>query len=172
MKFLITFATLILVLVSCQTSKLETQITNQKPQLSDTKFPNQIGFVNDFEKIFSEVDIVFLENLLIDYKNNFNKQIVVITIDSIPKKLEFDQYAIQISEVWKVGKDNDDNGLTVLLSKSLRKVRISTTEKTRFYLGDDFCKKVIDENMIPEFKKGKYYDGVLLGLDKLIRKWI
>jgi uncharacterized protein len=26
--------------------------------------------------------------------------------------------------------------------------------------------------MIPEFKNGKHYDGVLLGLNELIRKWI
>ena len=77
-----------------------------------------------------------------------------------------------MSDNWNVGKNNDGNGLTIMLSKKLRKVRISTTEKTRYYLTDEFCQKVIDENIIPEFKKGNYNDGILLGINELIRKWI
>src|SRR5690606_24519188 len=106
------------------------------------------------------------------YKENSNREIAIITIESIPKNTEFDQYAIRISDNCNVGKNNDGNGLTIVLSKTLRKVRISTTEKTRNYLPDELCQKVIDENMIPEFEKGNYNDGILLGINELIRKWI
>ncbi|MBD3892225.1 TPM domain-containing protein [Olleya marilimosa] len=152
---------------------METQPEKPKSEIIVSEFPKQIGFVNDFEKIFTEEEIRFLENLLVYYEKNVNREIAVITIDSIPKNTEFEQYAIRISDDWNVGKNNDWNGLTVVLSKKLRKVRISTTDKTRdLYLPDEFCKKVIDETMIPEFKKGNYNDGILLGLNELIRKWI
>ncbi|MET2985945.1 TPM domain-containing protein [Aureibaculum conchae] len=151
---------------------METQTEKPKSEIIESEFPKQIGFVNDFENIFTEEETKFLENLLIYYKENSNRQVAVITLDSIPKNTEFEQYAIRMSDNWNIGKNNDGNGLTVVLSKSLRKIRISTTEKTRYYLTDEFCKKVIDENMIPEFKNGKYYDGLLLGLNELLRKWI
>ena len=142
-------------------------------EMNKLEFPKQIGFVNDFENIFTEEQKTQLTKFLTYYQENSNREIAVITIDSIPKNIEFDQYSIKMSDNWKVGKDNDGNGLTIVLSKSLRKIRISTTDRTQYYyLSDEFCQKVIDEFMIPEFKKGEYYDGILLGLNELIKKWI
>ena len=172
MKLRNIFIVLILIFFSCKTAKVETKIEQPKTKIIASEFPQQIGFVNDFEKIFTENDIKFLENALSYYKENSNKEIAIITIESIPENTEFDQYAIRMSDNWNVGKNNDGNGLTVVLSKTLKKVRISTTEKTRNYLTDEFCQKVIDENMIPEFKNGNYNDGVLLGINELIRKWL
>ncbi|WP_224484671.1 TPM domain-containing protein [Robertkochia aurantiaca] len=162
----------VLILVSCKSSNLETQIGLQELELSKGKFPKQIGYVNDFEEIFTKKEIQFLENLLEYYKTTMNHDIAVITIDSIPKDLEFNQFAIELSDNWKVGSNNNGNGLTVVLSKSLKRIRITTTDRTReLFLSDEFCKKVIDEYMIPEFKNQNYYDGVLLGLNELIKKW-
>ena len=161
-----------MIFVSCKSAIVETQTEKPKSEIIVSEFPEQVGFVNDFENIFTEEENKFLENLLIYYEDTSNRQIAVITLDAIPENTEFEQYAIRMSDNWNVGKNNDGNGLTVVLSKSLRKIRISTTEKTRYYLTDEFCQKVIDENIIPEFKNGKYYDGLLLGLNELIRKWI
>ncbi|UOX32687.1 TPM domain-containing protein [Flavobacterium sediminilitoris] len=152
---------------------METNSLSQKTEQTESNFPKQIGFINDFENIFTEAQEDQLTKFLSYYQNTSNREIAVITIDSIPKSMEFDQYAIKISENWKVGKNNNGNGLTVVLSRNLKTIRISTTDKTKqLYLSDEFCKKVIDENMIPEFKKGNYYDGILLGLNELIRKWL
>ena len=162
-----------MIFVSCKSAKVETQTEKQKSEISVSKFPTQNGFVNDFENVLTKEEVKFLENLLVYYEKNSNREIAVITINSIPESTEFEQYAIKMSDNWNVGKNNDGNGLTVVLSKSMCKVRISTTDKTRaLYLSDEFCKKVIDETMIPEFKKGNYNDGILLGLNELIRKWI
>lgn len=163
---------LILMLVSFTSMEVKAQTEIPTPEAKITEFPEQIGFVNDFEKLFTEEESKFLEDLLAYYEKNVNREIAIITLDSIPEDRDFDQYAIQLSDHWQVGENNDGNGLSLLLSKSLRKIRISTTDKTRdLYLSDEFCKKVIDETMIPEFKKGNYYNGILLGLKELIRIW-
>jgi len=161
-----------LTFLSCKTAKVETKVEQVKTEQKTSEFPQQIGFVNDFEKIFTEEEIKFLGNILLHYKNNSNREIAIITIESIPENTQFEQYAIRISDNWNIGKNNDGNGLTLVLSKTLKKVRISTTEKTRYYLTDEFCQKVIDTNMIPEFKKGNYNNGILLGINELIKKWI
>ena len=135
-------------------------------------FPKQVGFVNDFENIFTEEQKVQLTKFLAYYKENSNREIAIITLASFPDNIEFETYAIKMSQNWRVGKDNHGNGLTIVLSKSLRKIRVSTTDKTQYYLSDEFCQKVINDNMIPEFKNENYYDGLLLGLNELIRKWV
>lgn len=157
---------LILIFFSCKTAKVETKTENSKAEINLLEFPKQIGFVNDFENFFSEEENKSLEDLLVYYEKNSNKKIVIITIGSIPENTRFDKYAIRMSNNWNVGKNNNGNGLTVVLSKSLKKIRISTSEKTKeLYLSDELCEKVIYETMIPQFKNGKHYDGVLLGLN-------
>ena len=162
----------LLIIISCKTAKVETDSVSQNTEQTESQYPKQIGFVNDFENIFTKEQKTQLTEFLTYYQNTSYREIAVITLDSVPKNMEFDQYAIKLSDNWKVGKNNGGNGLTIVLSKTLKAVRISTTDKTKLlYLSDQFCKKVINENMIPEFKKGNYYDGVLLGLNELIKKW-
>ena len=163
---------LTLTIFFCQTNEFEAQTIQSKPDLTEKLFPERIGFVNDFENLLADEEVKFLENLLDYYKKTSNREIVVITIDSIPSNSDFKQYALLTSNNWKVGESTDGNGLTVLMSKKLRKIRISTTDKTQDYLPDEFVKKVIDEIMIPEFKNDHYNDGILLGLNELIRNWI
>ncbi|MEL4456546.1 TPM domain-containing protein [Lutimonas vermicola] len=173
MTFRKIFVILILIFVSCISTKAEAQTEKQKYEITLSEFPKQIGFVNDFENIFTEEQKDQLTKFLTYYKETSFREIAVITIDSIPENTDFDKYAMGMSDNWNVGKNSDGNGLTIVLSKSLRKVRISTTGITKnLYLSDEFCQKVIDENMIPEFKNENFYDGVLLGLNELIRKWI
>ena len=147
-----------------QTEKVESEI-------NILEFPEQTGSVNDFENIFTDKQITQLTKLLTYYKENSNREIVVITIDSIPVNEQFDQFSIKMSEAWGVGKENDGNGLTIVLSIALRKIRISTTDKTRYALPDEFCLEVINEYIIPEFKKKEYYKGLLSGINELIREW-
>ena len=163
--------TTLLVLGFCKPANIQAQNTNQKLEISESEYPKQIGFVNDFENIFTADEIKFLNNLLVYYQKNSNKDVAVITIGSIPEGMEFDDYAIKMSENWKVGRNNDGNGLTIIFSKSLKRVRISTTDKTQYHLSDEFCNLVTNQYMIPEFKKEKYYDGILLGLNELVREW-
>lgn len=171
MKFKLITLLFLLVLISCKTAKVETDTVTQKSEQTESEFPKQIGFVNDFEEIFNDEQKKFLENLLDEYKETANTEIAVVTINSIPENMTFDQYAVKLSDNWKIGLENDKNGLTIVFSQHLKTVRISTTDKTRnLYLSNEFCQKVIDENMIPEFKKGNYYDGIILGLNELMEK--
>ena len=157
MTFRKLFIIVFLIFISCKSAKVETDSVTQKSEQTESVFPKQIGFINDYGKIFTDEQTKFLEKLLDYYKRTSNKEIAVITINSVPKNMEFDQYAVKLSGNWKIGKDSDGNGLTVVFCKPLKAVRISTTDKTKLmYLSDEFCKKVIDENMIPEFKKGNY----------------
>ena len=160
-KIIILF--ILLILSSCHSA-----LNNQ---LKDSNFPERFGYVFDNEHIFNRDYIDSLNEYLEQVDKAINLEISIITVKSIPENTEFDHFAITISDNWRVGKNNDGNGLIIVLSKSLKKVRISTTDKTQNYLTDEFCKKVIDENMIPEFGKGNYKNGILLGINEIIKKW-
>ncbi|KZS40098.1 hypothetical protein AWE51_25520 [Aquimarina aggregata] len=135
-------------------------------------FPEPIGYVNDFEKILTDEQEAQLTKFLTVYEQNTTNEIAVVTLNTIETYSNFDQYAIDLSNLWGVGKKKKNNGLTIIFSKSLRKIRIVTGFGTEKKLTNEICKQVIDQIIIPEFKKGEFYDGVLLGLAELMKRWI
>ncbi|NRB60442.1 MAG: TPM domain-containing protein [Winogradskyella sp.] len=162
------FLIVLLIFTSCKPLNTGKLLSHQKLK----EFPEKLGIVNDFENIIKPEEMAYIEKML-KMVNSMDKEVAVVTISSLPENISFDKYAIQLSNHWKIGKKTKGNGLTVVLSKTLQKVRISTTDKTKkLYLSDEFCKHVIDVYMLPDFKDGKYYDGLLLGLDELVRKWM
>lgn len=161
----------LLFFISCKGVSIVAQTQQEKPIITTTAFPKQIGFVNDFENLFTEEQKTQLTKLLTYYYENSSREITVVTLDAIPNNIEFGKYAIALSDHWNKSKNNNENALTIVISKSLKEIRISTTDKTRLSLTDDFCNKVISDYMIPEFKKDNYFDGLLFGYNELIVKW-
>lgn len=70
-----------------------------------------------------------------------------------------------------MGKRESDNGLTIIFSKELRRIRISTGTGTQKILTDSICDSIIQKIMIPEFKDNNYYSGIEKGLLQLIKDW-
>ncbi len=59
----------------------------------------------------------------------------------------------------------------IVFSPTLRNVRINTGYGVEHILTDEICKVVLDDFILPEFKKGNYYQGVNVGVDELIKHW-
>ncbi|SDX59040.1 uncharacterized protein SAMN05216556_1592 [Aequorivita viscosa] len=79
--------------------------------------------------------------------------------------------ATDLGKYWGVGTAEKDNGLIILLCKPCQKIGIATGFGTELILTDQICKNVIDQTIIPEFKNGKFYDGIKNGVAELIEKW-
>ncbi|NER15095.1 TPM domain-containing protein [Leptobacterium flavescens] len=135
----------------------------------NTKLKGQI--VNDYDSIFSPGQRKELSDILYDYNLKTTRQIVVVTIHSIKPYSDIQKMATDLGNYWGIGTAEKDNGLVILLSKPERKIGISTGSGTQLILTDEICKSVIDNIMIPEFRKEKYYDGIKNGVIELIAKW-
>ena len=106
-----------------------------------------------------------------EFEKNTTNQIVIVSIKSIGKYKDFDKFALDLSNYNGIGLKEKNNGLSIIFSKNLKKIRISTGTGTEKILTDEICKKIIDQNIIPEFKNGDFYNGIEKGLNKLITKW-
>ena len=138
---------------------------------SITKFPKPIGFVNDFEQIFTIEQRQLLEMKLTEYEKSTTREFVIITIDSIKPYENIKNFATDLSNEWGIGKKETNNGIAIVMSKSLRQIRISTGLGTEKILTDEICKNIIDQTIIPEFKNGDYYSGIEKGITELMSKW-
>lgn len=159
--------------LSCKT-QTENRIKRPIPELNYSElekknFPNAIFLVNDFEKLLNSEQISDLETIINDYRIKTEREIVIISIDSINPYTNISNYSVDLSNYLGIGKDG--NGLTIVVSKKLKKMFIATGNQTEKILTDEHCKKIIDELIIPNFKNDNYYEGLKFGLMELIKVW-
>ncbi|QTE21539.1 TPM domain-containing protein [Polaribacter cellanae] len=172
------FLFLVINLLNCKIIKNEEKtasnssgVTLNSHDFENNDFPKNRREVNDYEAVFNVDEITILTKIIRDFERKTTNQIAIVSISSIGTYTDFDKYAIDLSNYWKVGQKNKDNGLTIVFSKKLRKIRISTGNGTEKILTDQICKAIINQIIIPEFKNGNYYEGVYKGLAELIAKW-
>ena len=136
----------------------------------ETSFPKPIGYVNDFENVLSLEEVTKLENLLINYEKQTYNELVIVTISKTENEIDFDTYALDLSKNWGVGKRGKDNGLVLVISNQLGRIRICTGIGLEKILTDEICDKILQENMISNFKNGEIYTGIKSGINALIEK--
>ena len=149
----------------------EAVVTTEAALRPVVEFPSRTGLVNDFENIFSAQQSKELNKVLTDYEAKTGRKIVVASLTSIAPYERFDEYARELSDNWQVGSADKSDGLSIIFSKSLRQIRVSTGYGDDQTLTNETCKKVIDDVIIPQFKKGDFYEGVKLGVVELINLW-
>ena len=130
-----------------------------------------LGSTNDFENIFTSNQIIELDSIISRFEKETTNEIAIVTIESSSTtKEDFDNLINTILNNWGVGKKSINNGIVIGISTGLRKIRISNGYGIEAKLTDAETKKIIEENFLPEFKNGKYFEGTRNGLLKLMQK--
>lgn len=137
-------------------------------KFKDTKLNGTI--INDYDSIFTTKQHQELSNLLYDYHSKITRQVVVVTIDTMKPYTHLQKFGTDLGNYWGVGSQKN-NGLIILVCVPYRQVSIVTGLATEKILTDRICKLTIQNIIIPEFKKGKFYEGVSKGIKALIHKW-
>jgi uncharacterized protein len=127
------------------------------------------GYVNDFEDLFSDSEEDTLTDLIQQYEEATTNQIAIVTIPRyMTQEEDFDDFTLFLFNKWGVGQKGKDNGILIGISKDLRKMRIQNGYGIAEIFSDAQTKQVVDEDFIPLYKQGKYYEGTLKGLKKII----
>lgn len=164
---------------SCKTKQIEEkEPTTDPPKIEFLEFnfgesdlPKLKREVNDFEHVFTIEQLEKLTLMIREFEKNTSNQIVIVSIKSIGTYTDFEKFSVDLSNYNGIGLKGINNGLTIVFSKKLRTIRISTGLGTEKNLTDDICKNIIDQTIIPEFKKGDYYSGIEKGMVELMAKW-
>ena len=124
--------------------------------------PKKETSVYDYVRLLSNNQKNNLENKLIKYSDTTSTQIVIAIIDST-KGENINYLAANWGEKWGIGQAEEDNGVLVLLAKNDRKISIQAGKGTEHLLTDFLSKRIIEREIIPEFKRGDYYSGLNSG---------
>lgn len=96
-------------------------------------------------------------------------QIAVLTIPDLSGGT-IEQASIAVTDKWKLGTKNKDNGVLLLIAKKERQVRIEVGQGLEGSLTDAYSKRIVDEAMVPLFRSGSVDQGVLLGVAQIVQK--
>lgn len=131
------------------------KIEKKQPALQPT------GWTNDFENILTAEQVVYLDSLIGNFENETSVEIAVVTLDtSVVDKTGFEAFVKNLSNEWAVGKKSLHNGIVIGISAGLKKIRIQNGYGIEPKLSDKETKRIIDEIMIPEFRKAGYFEGI------------
>ena len=127
---------------------------------------NPSGLVNDFAGVLSIEQKGELESNLVSFEKETGHEISVVIIKNLGGDT-IENYAEELFKEWGIGKKNADNGILFLMSLEDREMRIEVGYGLEGALTDAETKWILDDTITPFFKEGKYYDGIVAGVDKI-----
>jgi uncharacterized protein len=130
--------------------------------------PSAVGFVNDFEQLFSAAEVDSLTRLIDRLNKELDIQLAVVTLDSTYINAnDFDAFSLILAKEWGVGEAKKDNGILIAVSKSLRKMRINNGYGIERILSDEETAEIVNKQFIPNFKTGDFFKGTTYGIEEI-----
>jgi uncharacterized protein len=123
--------------------------------------------VNDHAGMLSQGAERQLDLLLKDFEQRDSTQIVVLTVPSLEGD-GLEDFSMRVAEKWKVGHKGLDNGAILIISRADRKVRIEVGYGLEGRLTDLQAGRIIRGIIVPEFKAGRFDQGVVNGVQAMI----
>ncbi len=154
--------TIVILLSLCITSGL------LLARADDLPVPEKPGnWVNDYAHVFNSADYARLNEKLNAFKYNSSTQIVVVTLDK-DNGYPASMLAPMIGQKWGVGQKGKDNGIIILMDMKERDVFIATGYGLEEYVPDAIAKRIVEKEVIPNFREGNYYGGIDAATNVLI----
>lgn len=76
-------------------------------------------------------------------------------------------YASRAFEQWKLGNEKTDNGLLIVVAVTDRKLQILTGYGLEGVLPDIILKRIIEEQITPQFRQNNYAGGLIAGIGQI-----
>lgn len=127
--------------------------------------PNRL--VNDYTQTLSQDQVSQLEQKLVAFNDSTSTQIAVVIIKSL-EGYDVADYTVRLAESWGVGGATNNNGVILLVSLGDRKVTIQTGYGVEGALPDAIARRIIENEITPNFKSGDYFAGINQGTDAII----
>jgi len=122
--------------------------------------------VYDYVNLLSVSEKKSLEQKLIRYSDTTSTQIVVAII-ATTKGENIGLLTPKWAQEWGIGQAKEDNGVFILLARDDRKIWISPGYGVEDRLTAGITGELVRNVIIPEFKKGDYYQGLDKGSDAI-----
>ena len=123
--------------------------------------PVPARLVNDLAELFTPSQEAELEMMLTAFDDSTSNQIAVVTANNL-EGYAASEFATRIGLDWGVGSEKFDNGIVILIKPKTftsGEVFIAVGYGLEGAIPDIYAKRIIDNEMIPQFMRDDYYGG-------------
>ena len=127
--------------------------------------------VTDLAGLFSLSAASEMDHRLKILEEETGAQVAVLTIPSLEGQV-LEDFSMRVVEAWKLGSQDRDNGVLVLIARDDRKIRIEVGYGLEGVIPDVLAGRIIDNAMKPAFREGDFSRGTLRAvelIDGLVR---
>jgi uncharacterized protein len=111
-------------------------------------------------------DAAALEQQLTVFERERGAQIVVLLVSTTAPE-DIADYSQRVAEAWKLGRAGVGDGLLLVAALQDRRVRIAPYKTLEGAIPDVVAKRIIDQQIVPAFRRGDYAGGLRDALTQL-----
>jgi uncharacterized protein len=134
---------------------------------AEPKFPPLTGRVVDDAGVLSASTQSQLTDMLAAHERATGQQIVVVTLPSL-QGYTIEDFGYQLGRNWGIGQKGTNNGALLIVAPKEHKVRIEVGYGLEGTLTDATCSTIIQNYILPSFKRGDYDAGVIAGTQSIL----
>lgn len=130
---------------------------------AEPQFPELTGRIVDNASLIKPEDRAAIEADLKALEGKSTDQLVVVTLPSL-QGYEIEDFGYQLGRKWGIGQKGKNNGVLLIVAPNERKVRIETGRGLEPLVTDLMSKIIIENAIVPEFRRGDYSAGIRAGV--------
>ncbi len=131
-------------------------------------FPPLTGRVVDDANILSPATRGELTAMLQRHEQATGEQVVLVTLPSL-QGFSIEDFGYQLGRVWGIGQKDKNTGALLIVAPKEHKVRIEVGYGLESKLTDAQSSVIINRDILPQFRRGDFNAGVLIGTAKILK---
>jgi uncharacterized protein len=135
---------------------------------AEPKFPSLTGRVVDDAGVLDTWTQSELTDVLASHERATGQQVVVVTLPSL-QGYTIEDFGYQLGRHWGIGQKGKNNGVLLIVAPKEHKVRIEVGYGLEGELTDAISATIIQNYILPSFKRGDFNAGVLGGTTSILR---
>jgi uncharacterized protein len=128
--------------------------------------PEYRAHVTDTAGALAGPDRAALERQLAEFEAQRGTQIGVLLVPSTAPE-DIADYSQRVADAWKLGRAGVGDGLLIVVAVQDRRVRIAPFKALEGAVPDVLAKRIIDQQIVPAFRRGDYAGGLRGALAQL-----
>lgn len=123
------------------------------------------SYVLDQTGTLTSEQLTALNDKIKTYRERTGVQLAVLMVPEITEDEYLERFSLNVARTWGIGEKDKNNGALLLIAKNDRKLRIEVGTGLEGDLTDARAGRIISDRIAPEFRKGKFFEGISSGLE-------
>ena len=133
---------------------------------AEVAVPSLNARITDLTNTLTAEQKSHIEQKLTTLEQTEGSQLAVLIIPTTkPETIE--DFSFRVVSKWKLGREDVDDGVLLTIAKNDRKIRIEVGDGLEGAITDISAGRIISEYITPEFRQGRFYEGVLAGTGQI-----